>query len=799
MGTVVLNGATSGSTTITPTDAVTATITLPNATATLATTKEDMEGVTAYYLPSANDGWRGLLRAGFDHWNRNQQWGGPWGGQMADAATGAIRDVEFITGFIESANLGGGTNTLGAGASTTYGAQGFKIPETQTVAAAWVPLVKTGDPTNNMTCTIYADSGGSPTGSGIANGTATAQSGKLVSSYATYGDAGWFRFVFPTPPSLTAGTQYWLVLKSSGAVDGTNYWRWPASSTGGTYPFGSDKNGNATPTWSAGGSVGRKFAIELSDSAKILQTSGTHDGKLAFGGSGASGVLGMSRGLVSTVPLVELYGDMTEFTCYRVITACSKDSTVFDIGYGENHDRAAFRCNVTTGYGSINVYESDGTLVTVTATATDLSSGTHSVGWYIRAKNDGADRIDLFIDGTTYSSATTLSISFDKALPLLGCEYVGGGFALAPTYSGSSININGFSGLPSTLGWTYSGDATEANAYSVSGGKLYQNKNGFTSAQYGVFTKAWAAANANGSNIAVKGRVVSSGNDATGSSVEIRGFDDVKRAVDVYLSEYFMYSAQLTSYPTVQYDLKSAENVIHQINKGSDSFTFINRKMAVDGSGLATIATTGNLLTIGDNYTAASGNADAIYSYWNYYTTAWSPPQFTSGSISEYINWQGNQKAMWPLLYNSGTQVSGKALMGIGQNYLDKSGKFPAIQQVDITVNASTTSTTYGEIAEAQMYAMGSEFNARYTGSAYSTTAGTGLLSTFLFDGKTEYQGTEYDTANATDTVGSTVQPVNWNASKFATLGLHKLAAGVRVSSNTGVFRKRILRVERKL
>ena len=38
MGTVVLNGATSGSTTLTPVDAVTATITLPSATGTLATT-----------------------------------------------------------------------------------------------------------------------------------------------------------------------------------------------------------------------------------------------------------------------------------------------------------------------------------------------------------------------------------------------------------------------------------------------------------------------------------------------------------------------------------------------------------------------------------------------------------------------------------------------------------------------------------------------------------------------------------------------------------------------------------------
>jgi hypothetical protein len=44
MGTVVLNGATSGSTTLTPTDAVTATLTLPSATGTLLSTANPQSG-----------------------------------------------------------------------------------------------------------------------------------------------------------------------------------------------------------------------------------------------------------------------------------------------------------------------------------------------------------------------------------------------------------------------------------------------------------------------------------------------------------------------------------------------------------------------------------------------------------------------------------------------------------------------------------------------------------------------------------------------------------------------------------
>jgi len=50
MGSVVLAGATSGSTTLTPVDAVTATITLPSATGTLVT------GTSGRYTPSITNG-----------------------------------------------------------------------------------------------------------------------------------------------------------------------------------------------------------------------------------------------------------------------------------------------------------------------------------------------------------------------------------------------------------------------------------------------------------------------------------------------------------------------------------------------------------------------------------------------------------------------------------------------------------------------------------------------------------------------------------------------------------------------
>ena len=709
---------------------------------------------------------------------------------MLDAATGTLYNVEFATGFIRS-NYNGGSYC--GDASRMYIGQGFKVPETQTVANVWVKIRKDGNPTDNLGAYIYSDNGSGKPNALIANGTATALSGKLFAN-----DAGWYRFNFATPPSLTAGTQYHLVLKRSGAADGSNIYAIYTSYPNGTsteYPWGFYNNADNTPTWAAT-STDRQmaFLVELSDSAKILQTSGAFDGKLAFGGSGASGVLSMSRGLVSTVPLVELYGDMTEFTCYRSITGVSKDSTVFDIGYGENHDRAVFRCNITTGYGSINVYKSDGTLTTVTATATDLSSGTHSVGWYIRAKNDGADRIDLFIDGTTYSSATNLSISFDKALPLLGCEYVGGGFALAPTYSGSSIGINGFSGLPSTLGWTYAGSATQANLFSVSGGKLYQNKNGDTGSQDGYYTIAWAASNANGHNVAKKFRVVSSDNaDTTVPSVALVPQDGTKRQY-AYTGEYYTKITATTNY-LPQADFKSADVVLHMIAKGSDGFVFLNRKMLVDNSGNPS-ATATNSLDFGDYSAGASARSDVIYSYMNYYTTAWSPPQFTTGSINEYINWQGNMKAMWPLLYNAGTQISGKTYMGIGANYLDKSGRIAPLVQRGITSQPTTTSTTSTPVPELEAYVMAERFEASANGPTRNDSLGDQVFLGIVVDGSL------YGTENMSEAqAASRYGPNNVAQAGKTYLGLHKMSASWRVTANTGSNQttRRTLIVEPKL
>ena len=693
---------------------------------------QSTNALKCYLMPSMSDGWRGIWRAGFDWWSRNQQWGGPFGFMnLVDGATSVAYSGEAATGNIESNSQ----VLLAQSAARTHYASGFKVPETQTVAAIWVKLAKVGNPTNNAGLFIYTDNGAGKPNALHTNGTATAQSGKLVGTGSTSdGEGNWFRFVFATPPTLVGGTQYHVVMKSSGAVDASNYWIWRTGTS--KYPFGYFNEGDATPTWTSSTGAICCFLVELSATAQTLQSGGQFDGKLAFGGSGASGTLSMSRGLCNSVPLRELM-DIKEGTISLIGTALTKDVTFLDIGYGEDHDRIVLRCNVTTGYAQGNVYESGGTNTAVTATATDLSSGTHLVGIYWRAMNDGADRIDVRVDDVTYSSATNLSLDFDALMAELGTMWVGGGFALAPTWTGNAMTDT--AQLPSHANngsWTWTGTGTEANCMSMQGGKLRQNKNGYASTNTGYYAKTMTFSNTNGWAVQSKFQILSAPNTYTASlqADEIDIYDGAKRhlfAPQEYFSCQYNGSWNIRS----QQNYKAAEVVSHIIGKGSDALQFLNRKLTEELTGSIIGASATNSLQFGDADSAADSNSDEVWSYVKYYNTAWNPPQFTSGSISEFAIWQGNLKALWPLLYNSGTFVSVKTLLGVRDNYIDKSDKIPAKVQRGITNAPTSTATTLTEQNECGAFVVGEVLDCNGTSTTVDSTGGIVHYAGFLVDG----------------------------------------------------------------
>lgn len=92
-----------------------------------------------------------------------------------------------------------------------------------TVALVTLPLRKVAAPADNLTVSIFDDNGGEP-GSVIANGTSNTVAGAGLSTTDT--NLGVATFVFATPPTLTSGTKYWIVLSRSGAADNTNYYTW---------------------------------------------------------------------------------------------------------------------------------------------------------------------------------------------------------------------------------------------------------------------------------------------------------------------------------------------------------------------------------------------------------------------------------------------------------------------------------------------------------------------------------------------------------------------------------------------
>lgn len=103
--------------------------------------------------------------------------------------------------------------TSGSGSANTALAQQFTAPKAMQVASVSVLTAKTGTPAGTMYAEIQTDSGGLPSGTVITNGTSDSISCNVASTYSNFGMSG---FVFSTPPSLTNGTIYHIVIKTSG-------------------------------------------------------------------------------------------------------------------------------------------------------------------------------------------------------------------------------------------------------------------------------------------------------------------------------------------------------------------------------------------------------------------------------------------------------------------------------------------------------------------------------------------------------------------------------------------------------
>ncbi|MEK7076791.1 MAG: choice-of-anchor R domain-containing protein, partial [Patescibacteria group bacterium] len=102
-----------------------------------------------------------------------------------------------------------------------------------------VYLAKAGSPSSNLTVRITTDNGGKPNSSDIANTT--------IAPSQVGASASWIDVSFSSPPTLTNGTKYWIVL-DYGTNSASNYWIW-RKDTSDAY---AGNTGQYTSNWSSG-------------------------------------------------------------------------------------------------------------------------------------------------------------------------------------------------------------------------------------------------------------------------------------------------------------------------------------------------------------------------------------------------------------------------------------------------------------------------------------------------------------------------------------------------------------------
>jgi hypothetical protein len=125
----------------------------------------------------------------------------------------------------------------------------------------------------NLWVTIEGDSAGSP------SGTALATSDKFdVSVVPT--TRGWIRFIFRTPVSLSASTQYHIVLQGDWAMNGTNVVSWRGDGTG--YANGSGKKFDGT-NWAAAGVADFSFKTYITQNDTAVTMPSGYDQRALIG------------------------------------------------------------------------------------------------------------------------------------------------------------------------------------------------------------------------------------------------------------------------------------------------------------------------------------------------------------------------------------------------------------------------------------------------------------------------------------------------------------------------------------
>ena len=161
---------------------------------------------------------------GMERGGTNQIAGQPRHEYPVPASLNYLYDVSFLDVPSAAANPLGNIDTNRALADATARTrlwQGFQVQETGFYEWFCLALREVGTVANNLILDIMTNSSGVPSGTTVTDGTSDTITGTTVDPRYRY-----IPFRFDPPIFLDSGTQYHMVLRSSGAVDGSNYWQW---------------------------------------------------------------------------------------------------------------------------------------------------------------------------------------------------------------------------------------------------------------------------------------------------------------------------------------------------------------------------------------------------------------------------------------------------------------------------------------------------------------------------------------------------------------------------------------------
>lgn len=143
-------------------------------------------------------------------------------------------------------------------ASRTKASQGFQLPLADTVPTVKAWVKRAGSyPGKVVWVTIQTDSAGSPSGTVLATSNSISYDSLLTT-------AGYVDFTFPTPPSLSAGVLYHVVMDTDYVYDGAQGTVQWSGATVTQYPGGTAKSW--TTSWEAAGVADFRFKVVVSTS-----------------------------------------------------------------------------------------------------------------------------------------------------------------------------------------------------------------------------------------------------------------------------------------------------------------------------------------------------------------------------------------------------------------------------------------------------------------------------------------------------------------------------------------------------